>query len=404
MPVKLFEGRTVPGYTFGMSSSSAPQTPRPGTFVLEGTDNAARAGMLHTAHGTIPTPIFMPVGTVGSVKAVAPDDLAAIGARIILGNTYHLYLRPGDELVARRGGLHAFAAWDKPILTDSGGFQAFSLSDLRTISEEGVVFRSHLDGSKHLFTPEKVLDIQRNLGSDIMMVLDECVPYGSAYEYTKKSIDLTTRWALRSREAFPAGLIRSGEAHNMLFAITQGGFFHDLRTASVEQLAPHDFDGFAIGGLSVGEPKGEMYDLLAHTAPLLPVDKPRYLMGVGTPLDILTGIANGIDMFDCVLPTRNARNGTLYTSQGKINIKRKEFAEDDGPLDPACSCYTCATFSRAYLRHLYVAKELLSFRLNSLHNLTYFLDLVTRARRAILNNTFTDLHAATAALYADERP
>ena len=374
----------------------------PGTFVLESSDGSARAGLLHTQHGVIPTPIFMPVGTVGSVKAIAPDDLDALGAKIILGNTYHLYLRPGDELVARRGGLHSFAAWNKPILTDSGGFQAFSLSDLRKITEEGVTFRSHLDGSKHLFTPEKVVAIQRNLGSDIMMVLDECVPYGTDHAYTAQSIKMTTRWALRSREAFPASLTRSGEAHNLLFAITQGGFFKDLRTASVEELAAHDFDGFAMGGLSVGEPKAEMYDLLAHTAPQLPVNKPRYLMGVGTPFDIITGIANGVDMFDCVLPTRNARNGTLYTSLGKINIKRKEYAEDDTPLDPACACYACRTFSRAYLRHLYHAKELLSFRLNSLHNLTYFLSLVTRARQAIINKTFASLHAELAALYPDE--
>ncbi len=384
------------------SNSGAQTAATPGRFFIEGSDGAARAGLLHTGHGTVPTPMFMPVGTVGSVKAIAPDDLAAVDARIILGNTYHLYLRPGDELVARRGGLHRFAAWDRPILTDSGGYQAFSLSSLRKISEEGVLFRSHLDGSKHLFTPEKVLSIQRNLGSDIMMVLDECVPYGTAYEYTKKSIALTTRWALRSRAAFPAELTQSGQAYNLLFAITQGGFFKDLRTASVEDLAPHDFDGFAMGGLSVGEPKPEMYELLAHTAPQLPAHKPRYLMGVGTPFDILTGIKNGVDMFDCVLPTRNARNGTLYTSLGKINIKRKEFAEDDGPLDPTCNCYTCRTFSRAYLRHLYVAKELLSFRLNSLHNLAYFLDLAREARAAILEGRFAMLYMKMAALYPDE--
>ena len=402
----MFAAKKLPGYKMPMQNqtvSSCVQAKKAlGRFTLEATDGAARAGILQTGHGEIPTPIFMPVGTVGSVKAIAPDDLYALGARIILGNTYHLYLRPGDELVARRGGLHQFASWDRPILTDSGGFQAFSLSGLRKISEEGVLFRSHLDGSKHLFTPEKVIQIQRNLGSDIMMVLDECVPYGTDHAYTAKSIQLTTRWALRSRNAFPADLLRSGEAHNLLFAITQGGFFKDLRAASVTELAQHDFDGFAIGGLSVGEPKQEMYELLAHTAPLLPQDKPRYLMGVGTPLDIVTGIANGVDMFDCVLPTRNARNGTLYTSSGKINIKRKEFAEDDSPLDPACSCYTCRTFSKAYLRHLYVAKELLSFRLNSLHNLTYYLSLVTKARKAIIDGTFSDFYAQTKSIYADE--
>ena len=302
-------------------------------FSCTHTDGAARAGLLHTAHGVVPTPIFMPVGTVGTVKAVAPDDLAAIGAPIILGNTYHLYLRPGDALVARRGGLHRFASWPGAILTDSGGFQVFSLSSLRKIREEGVEFRSHLDGSRHLFTPEKVVSIQRNLDSDIMMVLDECVPYGADRAYTERSLALTTRWAARARACYPAGT-----AHNLLFAITQGGFFRDLRRRSVEELCGMDFDGFAIGGLSVGESKAEMYDLLYHTAPLLPADKPRYLMGVGTPLDIVHGIHAGVDMFDCVLPTRNARNGTLYTSQGKINIKRREYAEDDGPLDPACDC------------------------------------------------------------------
>ena len=369
----------------------------PGFFEVLDRDGAARSGRLVTAHGVVHTPIFMPVGTVGSVKALAPDDLDALGAEIILGNTYHLYLRPGDELVARRGGLHRFNAWGKPILTDSGGFQAFSLSELSKFSEEGVTFRSHLDGSRHLFTPEKVVAIQRNLNSDIMMVLDECVPHGTPYDYTARSIGLTERWALRSRAAYPRG-----SGNNLLFAITQGGFFPDLRSASVASLRDHDFDGFAIGGLSVGEGKAEMHSLMAHTAPQLPEDKPRYLMGVGTPLDIVSGIACGIDMFDCVLPTRNARNGTLYTSLGKINIKRKEFAEDDGPLDPACSCYTCRTFSRAYLRHLFHAGEILSFRLNSLHNLTYFLDLVRGARAAIKEGRFAAYKDGVACLYPEE--
>ncbi|WP_301967412.1 tRNA guanosine(34) transglycosylase Tgt [uncultured Desulfovibrio sp.] len=366
-------------------------------YTLEHSDNAARAGQVRTAHGVIPTPIFMPVGTVGSVKAIAPDDLAAIGAPIILGNTYHLYLRPGDELVARHGGLHGFASWPGAILTDSGGFQVFSLSSLRKIREEGVEFRSHLDGSRHLFTPESVVGIQRNLNSDIMMVLDECVPYGADYAYTEKSLALTTRWALRARAAYPQG---SGQ--NLLFAITQGGFFKDLRKRSIEELCCHDFDGFAIGGLSVGESKHMLYDFMYEVAPQLPKDKPRYLMGVGTPLDIAHGINAGIDMFDCVLPTRNARNGTLYTSLGKVNIKRKEYAEDDSPLDPACGCYTCRTFSRAYLRHLYVSKELLAFRLNSLHNLTYFLNVVRQARQAILENRYASFLAHMESLYPDE--
>ncbi|MDE7370973.1 MAG: tRNA guanosine(34) transglycosylase Tgt [Desulfovibrio sp.] len=366
-------------------------------FTLEHKDGAARAGRLATAHGIIPTPIFMPVGTVGSVKALAPDDLTAIGAPIILGNTYHLYLRPGDERIARMGGLHRFASWLGAILTDSGGFQVFSLSGLRKLSEEGVEFRSHLDGSRHLFTPESVVKIQRNLHSDIMMALDECVPYGADYAYTERSVGLTTRWAARARDAWPAG---SGP--NLLFGIVQGGFFENLRRRSAEELRALDFDGYAIGGLSVGESKAELHAMLRTTAPLLPEGKARYLMGVGTPLDIVLGIQAGVDMFDCVLPTRNARNGTLYTSLGKINIKRREYAEDQGPLDPACGCYTCRTFSRAYLRHLFVSKELLSFRLNSLHNLTYFLDLVRGARAAILENRFAAYAAGIAALYPDE--
>lgn len=366
-------------------------------FTLEHRDGAARAGRLCTAHGVIPTPIFMPVGTVASVKALAPDDLEAIGAPIILGNTYHLYLRPGDELIAHLGGLHRFASWPGAILTDSGGFQVFSLSSLRKLHEEGVEFRSHINGSRHLFTPESVVRIQRNLDSDIMMALDECVPYGADYAYTERSVGLTTRWAARARAAWPAG---SGP--NLLFGIVQGGFFEDLRRRSAEELRNLDFDGYAIGGLSVGESKAEMHAMLAATAPLLPEDKARYLMGVGTPLDIVLGILAGVDMFDCVLPTRNARNGTLYTSLGKINIKRKEYAEDESPLDPDCDCYACRTFSRAYLRHLFVSKELLSFRLNSLHNLTYYLKLVREARNAILENRFAAYVADMATLYPDE--
>ncbi len=357
-----------------------------GNFFVHAVDGAARTGELHTAHGVVRTPIFMPVGTVGSVKAVAPDDLEAIGAEIILGNTYHLYLRPGDELVARRGGLHAFSSWSKPILTDSGGFQVFSLSSLRTIKEEGVTFRSHLDGSKHLFTPEKAIAIQRNLHSDIMMCLDECPPPNCDHGYAARSLGLTTRWARRCREAYPREAVKTHG--NLLFGIVQGSMFKELRSESAAQLIDLDFEGYAVGGLSVGESKDVMFDILGHTAPLLPANKPRYLMGVGTPLDIVRGISLGIDMFDCVLPTRNARNGTLYTSLGKINIKRQEFAEDDSPLDPACSCYTCRTFSRAYLRHLYHAQELLAFRLNSIHNLTYFLDVVRGARKAIAEGRF----------------
>jgi len=366
----------------------------PGTFTVTATDGPARLGELHTAHGVVRTPAFMPVGTLGTVKSLCPRDLKDADAQIILGNTYHLYLRPGDELVARRGGLHAFMGWDRPILTDSGGFQVFSLSELRKLTPDGVEFRSHLDGSKHLFTPEKVLSIQRNLGSDIMMVLDECVPYGADHDYTEKSLVLTHDWARRSREDHAPG--RNGQ---LVFGIVQGGFFKDLREKSAEAICSMGFEGHAIGGLSVGESTAEMYELMAHTAPLLPAGKPRYLMGVGKPMDILEGIANGIDMFDCVLPTRNARNGTLYTSQGQVNIKRAEFKEDDSPLDPACACYTCRTFSKAYLRHLYVAGELLSYRLNTIHNVHFFLELARQAREAIAAGGFAACKARFQAVY-----
>ncbi len=370
--------------------------PTPGNFSLLTTDGPARRAQLTTAHGIVETPAFMPVGTLGTVKALCPRDLHEAKAQIILGNTYHLYLRPGDDLVARHGGLHAFMGWDKPILTDSGGFQVFSLSSLRKITDEGVEFRSHLDGSAHLFTPEKVLDIQRNLGSDIMMVLDECVPYGADAEYTEKSLALTTAWAKRSRENHAPG--RGGQ---LLFGIVQGGFHKDLRARSAEEICALGFEGHAIGGLSVGEGTAEMYELIASTTPLLPAEKPRYLMGVGKPLDILEGIANGIDMFDCVLPTRNARNGTLYTSQGKVNIKRAEYKDDGSPLDPCCSCYTCRTFSRAYLRHLFIAQELLSYRLNTIHNVHFFLELARGAREAIETGSFAAYQARYQAAYGE---
>ena len=369
----------------------------PGTFELLARDGHARAGLLHTAHGVIETPIFMPVGTVGSVKALAPDDLEAIGAQIILGNTYHLYLRPGDELVARRGGLHKFIRWNKPILTDSGGFQAFSLSKLNKMKADGVEFRSHIDGSKHMFTPEKVISIQRNLGSDIMMPLDVCLGYGASFEDAHKAVQRTTEWARRCREAYPANT-----GNQLLFGIVQGCTFPELRQASARQLMGIGFEGYAIGGLAVGEPKHLMMKSLHALDPVLPMDKPRYLMGVGTPLDILHGIEAGVDMFDCVLPTRNARNGTLYTSQGKINIKRQQYAEDDSPLDPNCRCYTCRTFSKAYLRHLYVSQEILAFRLNSLHNLTYFLDMVRGARKAIREGRYAAFKASYEAAYPEE--
>jgi len=372
----------------------------PGTFLPGPGDGRARTGTLVTAHGVIETPVFMPVGTQGTVKSLAPTDLTDMGAQIILGNTYHLYLRPGDELVARLGGLHRFMAWDGPILTDSGGFQVFSLAGLRHIEEEGVTFASHIDGSRHLFSPEKVIAIQQNLGSDIMMVLDECVPYGADRAYTEKSLGLTSRWAKRCRDAHPAG-------HNgqLLFGIVQGGFYQDLRARSAAEIVEIGFDGYALGGLSVGESRPEMYDILEATAPLLPADRPRYLMGVGAVRDLLAGMAAGIDMFDCVLPTRNARNGTLFTSRGKVNIKRNEYREDPSPLDPDCPCYACRTFSKAYLRHLYIARELLAYRLNTLHNLTFFLRMMEGARQAIRQGRFAAFRSALEDLYpATEAP
>ncbi len=367
-----------------------------GKFEILAEDGEARVGKLHTSHGVINTPIFMPVGTQGTVKSLSPDDLHAMEAEIILGNTYHLYLRPNDELIARLGGLHKFMNWNKPILTDSGGFQVFSLESIRKISEEGVAFRSYHDGSKHFFSPEKAISIQNNLGSDIMMVLDECVAYGATRDYTAKSLELTTRWAKRCREHSPKG--KNGQ---LMFGIVQGGFYEDLRARSLEQLQEIDFEGFAIGGLSVGENTEDMYRILSYIAPKLPKNKPRYLMGVGTPLDILEGISRGVDMFDCVLPSRNARNGTLFTSAGKINIKKAQYREDTSPLDSECDCYTCRNFTKAYLRHLYVSKELLSYRLNTLHNLTFYLKLVKEARQAITNGKFSELKRKYEKIYED---
>jgi len=367
----------------------------PGTFVVHETDGNARRGTLSTAHGDIQTPIFMPVGTQGTVKSLTPTDLEEMNAQIILGNTYHLYLRPGDELVARRGGLHSFSNWKRPILTDSGGFQVFSLQGIRKLSEEGVEFRSYIDGSKHFFSPEKAIEIQMNLGSDIMMVLDECVGYGADRRYTEKSLEMTTRWAKRCRDRYPVGT-----GKQLMFGIVQGGFYKDLRERSVEQLCSLPFEGFAIGGLSVGESIPEMYEQVHHTAPQLPTEKPRYLMGVGTPLDLLEAVSAGVDMLDCVLPSRNARNGTLFTSQGKINIKKAAYKEDDSPLDPKCNCYTCRNFSKAYLRHLYMAKELLSYRLNTYHNLYFYLDLMQQVRDSIENETFAQLKARYEDAYA----
>lgn len=367
-----------------------------GDFQIQSKDNMARTGILQTKSGAVQTPVFMPVGTLGCVKSVSPDELRELGFEIILGNTYHLYLRPGDELIANFQGLHSFSNWERAILTDSGGFQVFSLTSLRKLNSQGVEFRSHIDGSKHLFTPEKVLAIQNNLGSDIMMVLDECVPYFADYQYTLQSLQLTTEWAKRSKEFYS-----SSNSQGLLFGIIQGGFYRDLRKQSAEQICSIPFHGYALGGLSVGEPKPVMQELIAHTIPLLPKSKPRYLMGVGTPWDILEGISWGVDMFDCVLPTRNARNGTLFTSNGKINIKKHKYRQDPSPPDLSCSCYTCRNFSRAYLRHLYIARELLAYRLNTIHNLAFYQKIISEAREAIRNNRLLELKTEYASVYPE---
>jgi len=345
----------------------------------------ARIGRVETDHGFFTTPAFLPVGTQGAVKSLTPEELVEIGVEVILGNTYHLTLRPGHETIAKLGGLHTFIHWERPILTDSGGFQIFSLETLRKVSEEGVTFQSHLDGSSHFLTPEKVMEIQRSLGSDIAMVLDECVPYPSPYEYVKVSMERTSRWAKRClrvrRESDPA-----------LFAIVQGGVHRDLREKSVQTLVEMGFQGYAMGGLSVGEPKSMMLDVLEWTTPLLPEHTPRYLMGVGTPEDIIDAVMRGVDFFDCVLPTRNARNGTLFTSSGKISIKQAQYAEDRRPVDETCACYTCCHYSRAYLRHLYLSKEILSSRLNTIHNLYYYINLLVKIREAIQEGRLLDFY------------
>jgi queuine tRNA-ribosyltransferase len=366
-----------------------------------------------TAHGVVQTPAFMPVGTRGAVKGVTPRDLVDAGAEIILGNTYHLWLRPGDRLIAKLGGLHRFIGWDRPILTDSGGFQAYSLGERRVISEEGIRFRSHLDGSQHMLTPEEATDIQLRLGPDIAMVLDECLAQPATFEAVRESTERSARWARRCRERFlqqmgtghsqegtgrvsdperaetrPVPISNPGQAQ---FGIIQGGVEPELRTLSVERTLAVGFEAYAMGGLSVGEPADIMYKIVEHTALLLPADRPRYLMGVGTPVDLVEAVSRGVDLFDCVMPTRNARNGQLFTSEGRLNIKNARFAEDPGPLDPACGCYTCRTFSRAYLRHLFVAGEIGAAVLNTVHNLRFYLDTMARVREAIVFGTLEQL-------------
>jgi queuine tRNA-ribosyltransferase len=341
----------------------------------------ARRGLYRTPHGTFQTPAFMPVGTQGTVKAMSPDRLREIGAEIVLSNTYHLYLRPGHRVVSELGGLHAFMGWAGPILTDSGGFQIYSLGPLRKLSEEGVKFTSHLDGSTHFFRPEDAVAIQEALGADIIMCLDECTSYPSSREETHSSMELTLSWARRCRQA-------RTRADQALFGIVQGGMYEDLRRQSAERTVDLDFPGYAVGGLSVGEAKGLMYGMAATALSVLPPDRPRYIMGVGTPEDLVTLSGLGADMFDCVMPTRNARNGTLFTSTGRIVIKNERYAKDDNPIDEACGCYACANFSRGYLRHLFMAHEILSSILNTVHNLSYYLSLMGKIREAIVTDRY----------------
>ena len=381
-------------------------------FQITHTSGAARRGLLTTPHGVVNTPAFMAVGTQGAVKAVTHRDLESLGAEIMLANTYHLYLRPGADRIGRLGGLHRFIGWNKPILTDSGGYQVFSLVERRTIHEEGATFRSHLDGSEHLLTPESAVDIQARLGSDIAMVLDECLEYPATHDRARESLERTLRWARRGRDHFVARkrgredfspvaerkilpspfsgatFTNPGQAQ---FGIVQGGTYLDLRRRSVEETVGIGFEAYAIGGLSVGEPIPVMYDVAEHTAQLLPRERPRYLMGVGTPRDLVECVARGIDLFDCVLPTRNARNGQLFTSAGRLNIKNAEFADDERPLDPGCACYTCRTFSRAYLRHLFLAREMTAGTLNTLHNLHFYLDTMRQVREAIVFSTLEEV-------------
>lgn len=344
----------------------------------------ARLGRLHTPHGTIDTPVFMPVGTQATVKGMSPDELKEIEAQIILSNTYHLYIRPGHDLIKEAGGLHKFMNWNRPILTDSGGFQVFSLSALRDLDFDGVTFRSHIDGSKHHFTPEKTIEIQNALGSDIIMAFDECIPYPSEYSYVKKSIQITTAWAKKCKKA------HKNTDYQSLFGIIQGGMYKDLRIESANQIIDLDFPGYAIGGLSVGEPAELMYDMLDITVPILPKGKPRYLMGVGSPDYLIEGTIKGIDMFDCVLPTRIGRNGTVMTSAGRIIIRDAKYAKDFSPLDPNCDCYTCRNFSKAYIRHLLKAKEVLGIRLTTWHNLRFLINLMKNIRNAIKDDTLAD--------------
>lgn len=355
--------------------------------------SGARIGRIHTPHGIIDTPVFMPVGTQATVKAMSPVELNEIGAQIILSNTYHLHMRPGEKLIEKAGGLHKFMNWDKPILTDSGGFQVFSLAEMRNIKEEGVTFKSHIDGSKHFISPEKAIEIQNALGADIIMAFDECLPHPCDYDYAKNSLYRTIRWAERCLETH-----KSIEKQS-LFGIIQGGMYRDLREESVRQMTKLDFPGYSIGGLSIGEPKPLMYEVLDWTTHLLPEEKARYLMGVGSPDCLIEGAIRGIDMFDCVLPTRIARNGTVFTSNGKLVVGNAQYAEDLRPLDEECDCYACKNFSRAYIRHLFKAKEILGARLTTTHNLRFLINLMTQIRHAIMDDRLLDFKAEFFAKY-----
>jgi len=356
-------------------------------FRIEHTDPhcAARCGVLDTPHGPVGTPAFIPVGTQGTVKALSPEDLRSVGVQIVLANTYHLYLRPGTGVIDTAGGLHKFMAWDGPLLTDSGGFQVFSLAVLNNVADDGVEFQSHIDGSRHMLTPELAIDIQHTLGADVIMCFDHCVHYPISEEEARAAVDRTTRWAETCRDIHSGSSFRERQ---LLFGIVQGSVYDGLRRRSLDALVGMDFAGYAIGGVSVGEPKEDMYRITRLCAELLPLDKPRYLMGIGMPEDIIEAVECGVDMFDCVVPTRNARNGGLFTSEGRFNIENKRFEHDMRPLDPQCSCYTCRTFTRAYLRHLFKAQELLALRLCSLHNVAFMIEFMDSVRTAIREGTF----------------
>jgi queuine tRNA-ribosyltransferase len=393
-------------------------------FNILKTNGNARACLFETPKGKIHTPAFMPVATLGTVKAVSTDELKEMGAEILLCNTYHLYLRPGAETVSSLGGIHKFIHWDLPILSDSGGFQVYSLCALRKIEEGGVHFRSHIDGSMHFIGPKEAMEIQSLLGSDIAMTFDDCPPYPSSYEYTLESLKRTTQWAKQCREYHKKlkdtlqippnhsllkgseGRLRNSsrfvnhESAQCLYGIVQGGTYKDLRIRGLEELIQIGFDGYAVGGLSVGEPKDEMHEIIYLTAPLLPADKPRYLMGIGDLNDVLIAVEAGFDIFDCVMPTRNARNGTLFTSRGKVSIKRAEYKSDNGPLDPECNCYTCRNYSRGYLRHIFLSKEILSMRLNTIHNLYFYFNFFRNMRKSVIENTFGEYKTRWEAIFS----